>query len=148
MPIAETLPVRVSAAAYLRLELSTGAADVIHGAQVAAIIDDGLHAGHDITPGNIMIQVRDTKTRRSIQYVAVRQSGVGRDIAERYTFSTCPNAKTVLPRGVVRGLEMRKATNAARGEVYTLLDGTVVSVYAGRCAARWVPLPAAEMESK
>lgn len=144
MPISETLP----AASYLRLELSAGAADVIPGAQVASIIDDGHRAGHDITPGNVMIQVRDTRTRRSIQYAAIRQSGVGRDIADRYTFSTCPNGRIVLPRGVVTGLQMRKATNAARGDVYTLLDGTVISIYDGRCAARWVPLPSTEMESK
>lgn len=147
MTITTPALVPVTAAAYLRLDVTTGLADVIHGAQVACILDDHLHAGHDITPGTTLIQTRDA-AGRSVQYVAVRHYGVGRDTADRYTFSTLPDGRTVQPRGPVTAVEMRKRTSSARGEVYTLANGTVVSLYAGRCAARWVPLAETFEESR
>jgi hypothetical protein len=132
--------VRTAAAPYLRLDVTTGTADVIHGAQAAFLIDDALHAGLDITPGRHgMVQVRDDEGR-SIQYMPVRQFGVPMRPHPHYAFSTSPNGRRREERGRVDGKTMARLASTAPGRVYTLSTGMVVAVCAERCVARWVPV--------
>lgn len=129
-----------TAPAYLRQDLATGLADVICGQQADWILTT-LHPDEDVTPapgGVFRVRPAGTDTP-DVEYLplAARRS---RDAAQ-YLFSTSPDGLTQQARGTRSRAQTRQLTDRAQGQIHTLADGTIVSLYRGRRAATWTPLP-------
>lgn len=139
MPVVSTaLPVSTTSA-YLRVCLNTGSADFICGPQVAYVLESvlgSLDGDVSIWPyGMLMSREADCE----VQYHRLHLSGWHASDHSQYLFTTY-RGKQSEPRGVVSREEMVTRVNRARGSVYGLCDGSVVSVFNGLIAARWTPV--------
>ncbi|WP_331762482.1 hypothetical protein OG612_45505 (plasmid) [Streptomyces sp. NBC_01527] len=133
----------LAAAAYLRIDLSTGLTDAVCGEQVDYVLvevylDDQVRAG---AGGRYEVTHDEERTIRLAPLAGRRVP-----LADWYQHATQPDGRTSYPQAPVEGTQVRVQIAAARGEVHTLRDGTLVRVWRGRCAETWTPLPQAPPE--
>lgn len=144
MPVSSTaLP--VTSGAYLRICLVTGDADLICSPQVKDVLNDvlgSLHGDVTIWPYGMLMSREEG---RSAQFHPLHRSGWRSSHHDRYLLTTYRGI-TAEPRGVLSYEDMCTQVMRARGTVYGLADGSVVSVLAGRLAARWTPAQDPEVQ--
>lgn len=131
-----------TAPAYLRLDEGTGLADVICGQQADYILTT-LHPDQDVRPGRggaFHVHLGEGVPDLVFRPVAHRRV----TDAPAYLFATFTGGHTIQPRGTQSPAEMRRLLARARGQIHLLADGTRISLYRGRRAATWTPVPARE----
>ncbi|MFE6000256.1 hypothetical protein ACFQ6C_25905 [Streptomyces sp. NPDC056454] len=125
------------ATAYLRLDLGTGRADAVSGAQVDFVLVD-IHRDDTIVPargGRYQVVTADGRT---IRYAPIARGRV--EYASWYEHASHPNGLAVRKHAPMTGVKVHQAVVRADG-VHILADGTVVRLARGRCAETWTPLP-------
>ncbi|MGW1436826.1 hypothetical protein ACWD7M_16445 [Streptomyces griseus] len=133
-----------TAAAYLRLDLRTGRADAVSGAQVDFVLVD-IHRDDTITPGRGGRFQVATADGRVIRYAPIARGRV--QYAGWYEHATHPNGLAVHKHAPMTGQKVHRAVVRADG-VHILADGTVVRIARGRCAETWTPLPDTPSENR
>lgn len=128
--------VLASCGAYLRLNMATGAADAVNGAQVDFLLTD-VYQDQDVRPGRGG-RYQVVVGGRTVRYAPIAGGCV--EYAELYEHSTCPDGRTSHAHGSVSGVKVRKAVVNA-DNVHTLTDGTIVRLARGRCMETWTPSP-------
>ncbi|MFJ4902905.1 hypothetical protein [Streptomyces sp. NPDC088727] len=133
-------PVRHSmatAAAYMRLNLTTGAADVIAGGQVDFLLVD-IYRDEDVRPGPGGRYQVDTADGQRIRFSPIRQ---GRTVyATWYQHATSPDGRASYPRAPMTGQKVHKAVRGLDG-IHMLASGDIVRIGHGRCVESWSVLP-------
>lgn len=130
------------APAYVRVDQATGLADVICGEQADYILAV-LHPDEDVRPGRGgVFHVSLGHGVPDLMFLPLARRRV--PDAAAYLFSTSPDGRTQQPRGTQTAAEMHHRLARARGQIHLLADGTRISLFRGRRAATWTPVPPEE----
>ncbi|MFE4863280.1 hypothetical protein [Streptomyces sp. NPDC056670] len=133
-----------TAAAYLRLNLTTGAADVISGAQADFLLVD-IYRDEDVRPGRGGRYQVDTADKQRIRFSPVAR---GRNTYRAwYQHATSPDGRAYHPRAPMTGPKVHKATVGLDG-IHTLASGDIIRISRGRCVESWSPLPDTPEENR
>lgn len=126
-----------TADAYLRLNTTTGLADVIVGSQVDFLLVD-IYRDDDVRPGrNGRYQV-DTADGQRVRFSPIARGRV--PYANWYQHATSPDGRASHPRAPLTGQQVHKRTTRLDG-IHVLASGDIVRINRGRCVESWSPLP-------
>ncbi|MCX4799594.1 hypothetical protein OG497_37705 [Streptomyces sp. NBC_01242] len=133
-----------TAAAYMRLNLTTGAADVIVGAQADFLLVD-VYRDDDVRPGPGGRYQVDTADGQRVRFSPLAR---GRTVyANWYQHATSPDGRTSHPRAPMTGQQVHKRITRADG-IHVLASGDIVRINGGRCVESWSRLPDTPEENR
>ncbi|MFD8648662.1 hypothetical protein [Streptomyces mirabilis] len=133
-----------TADAYLRLNMTTGLADVIVGAQVDFLLVD-TYRDDRVQPGKGGRYQVDTARGQCVRFSPIARVRVS--YANWYQHATSPDGRVSHPRAPMTGKQVHKKTTRLDG-IHVLASGDIVHIRRGRCVESWSPLPDTPEENR